>query len=505
MSTAWPILALSLLLAAAPIVDDPAPPSLRELVLRSPDIVLATPLDPENPEKFRVVDILRGTNLKRGTTIAPALSAYRVKTFDPPVPPAIVPPPRRIALALLFLGPPTEGARPLTPAGLRLCTDDARVLVPVSADASEPAPIRYLLEVRDDSWNAVIFQVRRDARVIDQLMNIRRIQRPEPRVQSLLAWVRQHGREFGEPARGWGELEGKVFDWILEDCRIEEAWAALQLQAEFNHTIPPLRRPIFSTPAGRAFLLARIASESTLLGDRIHALALLADPITLSPVPDEKEQNQILDRLLPLLDRDKSEIRDPEFRSGLARVIGLVGRMEPKRPTAARALEALAASYPGEKPGSSRDELANAVCALASPERWKELTSNPPGVLVTLRDFEQMHDGVHFWLWLRPGATITEQPTLKLERMGNFGLPAEVRKKPLTVVNLPRPWVKGWTGGEYLLVEVPTIGFPAGTWRVTVTGTVGKDRATWISEPKRFVISTPHPSDRMIEGIYEKR
>ena len=42
--------------------------------------------------------------------------------------------------------------------------------------------------------------------------------------------------------------------------------------------------------------------------------------------------------------------------------------------------------------------------------------------------------------------------------------------------------------GDLLLVEFSRAGFPPGEWRVSVKGTVGKDKVQWSSEPKPFAL-----------------
>jgi hypothetical protein len=503
MSTLGPALVLTLMLGAPADIasDELAVLPFRELVIRSAHVVLAVPLDPVNPDKFRVVEVLRGRELKRGSLVAPDLTRYEARTFDPPVPPITEPQPRRIALALLFLGPQSAKGKgvPLVPGGLRFCTEDARVLAPViHREALRPA--RYTLEVQDTSWPQLLFQTGRDAAEVERLFAGKQLSRPEQRRNALLDWVRRHRRDFGSKENGWGELEEKVFDWIQEDCGPEEAWQALHLQAEVHGgVLPTLRRPVFGSPAGREFLTARILDDKALLGDRTRALTLLRDPLTLQkPQPlTELEQSRLLDQLIPLLDREKSRILDVHFRAALACTVAHLSRPGSGLPVLTRAVEPLMAVYRSETPGLSRDELADAICGLATAEQWKNLTGNPPGVLVTLRDLEKNPDKVHFWLCLRPGSpTVFDQPTLQLTRLGSFGLPAETRKEPLAAVNLPRPWKEGWTGAEYLLVEIPIRGLTPGTWRLSVTGTAGKERSAWTSEPKRFVIEAPAKRDR---------
>jgi hypothetical protein len=173
-----------------------------------------------------------------------------------------------------------------------------------------------------------------------------------------------------------------------------------------------------------------------------------------------------------------------------------------------RALAALIATYRTSAPGPGRDELSAAICALAPASQWKELTGNPPGLSVSLRELEREGATVSFWLTRPTGLAIYEQPVLLLEKLGTLGFVTETRRLPLPVMNLEGGWAAGWSGTAPLAVRVDLPGLVQGsTYRLRVEGFVGKgkDRKKWTSEPKRFLYPAPkQPGGRQYggKGIY---
>lgn len=154
-------------------------------------------------------------------------------------------------------------------------------------------------------------------------------------------------------------------------------------------------------------------------------------------------------------------------------------------------MPALTNAFRLEYPGKPRDEIAETICVLDA-KRWQELSGNPSGMVVLLRDLERRDKQVHFWLNLPPcGQVVYEQPTLVLERINQSQAAMETKRMPLPVANLPQPWSEGWDGRSILLVEFSVQDFKDGSWRASVRGTAGKDKSKWTSEPKTFVIPAP--------------
>jgi hypothetical protein len=307
---------------------------------------------------------------------------------------------------------------------------------------------------------------------------------------------------------GWEDLQFAVFDWALEGVGPEDAWSVVKLYAELNRgDLPLLRVPIFATPEGRA-LLARIArDERSVNAERRRALRLLREQVTLWPTDaecrqgakalDAREQFSLLDGFSPLLNTP-----DEALRAAVIRTITRLSLPEGKDAVArrtARSLPALLAAYRSAQPGPVRDELSTAICALSPAKEWKELTGNPPGVCVCLRDLEREGETVTFWLTRPTGAGVFEQPVLLLDKMGALGFVTETKRLPLQVLNLEGGWAAGWSGTEALAVRMDLPGLvPGSTYRLRVEGFIdkGKARQKWISEPKRFVYPAPKQPGR---------
>jgi hypothetical protein len=492
---------------AAAYVD--APFSVRELAIQAQTVVLGVPLDPVKPERFRVLEVLRGPGLRPGDTLALDLSLHPLETFTEGLPPARKPKLRRLAQALLFLGPGLGGDppryRPL-PSGLRFWDEDAKVLAP--EQLANPGP--YVLVVRAGAdWGALLRRARADVAVVNRVLFLKGLARTGPRNRGLLDWVERHRSEFsnGAPSAsprqpaGWYTLETDVFRWVLESGVPEDCWAAVKLHAELNGGAPPeLRTFPFSNPPGRALLLRVALDGQALGGDRVRALTLLADGNTLWPPTPEgpsrvqplegKEQADLLDRLTPLL-----KAKETPLRAAAARALHFLSATEPPAPERLRigtALPALVAAYRAEAPGPARDELADAVCAVGGPTHWQELTGNPPGLLACVRDLglRDQDRQAYFWLSMRPGGrAVHEPPTLTLERLDKNGKVLEKQQRPLPAANLATPW----DGSTFLLVQFSVEKFKPGTWRVSVHGTAarGADRVKWTAEPKTFVLAEP--------------
>jgi hypothetical protein len=485
--------------------------TLRKLCIDTPVIALAAPLDPTTPTRFKVLLPLRGKGLRVGQTLAPAgLTARDVQTFEEPETRSGKPRPRRISQALLFL---TNGETPrLILGGLRLCTEDGQVLAPVATGFSTQKTTS--LEVRPRlNWWRVVARVRSDIATVDRLQAYRRFTRPHRRAQALLDWVRRHRGEFSagsvpgledEMPAGWEDLQIAIFDWAVEGASPTDGWEAVRLYAELNNgELLQLRSPIFSSPQGRAFLAAVAANEKLPFTDRARALRLLGERITLWPSAEDlrrgaralpaKEQEGLLDQLARLLENS-----DETYRPALVRTIARLSIPEVRTLSARRsdkALPALLTTYRASKPGAGRDELSAAVCALAPPNQWKELTGNPAGVCAWLGDMERTGATVSFWLHLRSGTEMVyEEPVLVLEKLGTLGFVSETKRLPLRPINLERAWALGWNAAEPLAVrqDLPALA-PGTIYRLRVEGTIGKgkDKQKWQSEPKRFLVPTP--------------
>jgi hypothetical protein len=490
-------------------------PTLRKLCIDAPFAVLAEPVDPVTPTRFKVVLVVRGKGIRAGQELAPAgLAASDVKTFDDKDLETGKFRPRRISQALLFLSGPDELR--LLPGGLRLCTEDGRVLVPT--DGRVAGTKRPPLEVQPKlRWQALLARVREDVASVDQVRAYRRLGPPQRRMRALLDWIQRRRGEFvaastpdrdDEAPGGWEDLQMAVFDWALEGTAPDDAWAVVRLYAELNRgEVLPLHTPIFSTPDGRALLAKTARDERTVLAERRRALRLLHERMTLWPTAEEcrqgarpvqaKEQETLLDGLALLLPN-----KDELFRAEVVRTIAALSVPEGKglpvgRTT--RSLAALVATYRTSAPGTGRDELSATICALAPASQWRQLTGNPAGVCVCLRDLEREGETISFWLTRPAGAPVYEQPVLVLEKLGALGFVTQSQRLPVPVLHLEGGWGARWSGTAPLAVRMDLPGLVQGsTYRLRVEGFVGKDkeRKKWTSEPKRFLLPAPKQQGR---------
>jgi hypothetical protein len=490
---------VSVLLIAGVVAPTSSPPSLRELCIEAKTVVLARPHDPITPLRFRTLAVLRG---KAPAELAPAgLAIEMVRCDDEPDVANNRARPIRFSQALLFL----DGKGRVLKGGLRQCAEDGRV---IGLSAGGVPEVRY-----GQRWADVVLRVRSDVTAVDQLMARRRIARPAQRVRALLDWVEKRRGELSviPPERlddlapvGWGRLATEALDWCLEGASPEDAWPAVELFAELNGGELPGRTPAFATPGGRAFLVEVAASDRKKTGERARALRLLGRRDILWPDDDARrrgakeatvqELNTILERLTALL-----AIKDDAMRAAVLVPVAEVGARNDPRLRAERLVPALETAYRGSSPGAGRNELSLALSRLVSPARWKELTGNPGGVCVTLRDLERGPTSLTFWVALRtPGVAVHEQPTVVLDRMGLIGVPAETKRYPLVPLNLEGSWSSGWDGAVPLAIRLEVGALqPGQTYRLRVEGSVGKgdQRQKWLSEPLRFQMpAAPSPS-----------
>jgi hypothetical protein len=500
-----PSLAVFCLLCPAPAAAEELPVfPLRDLIIRADAVVLATPLNPTEPGAYRIQEVfLAGKALGRGDTVTlPDTSPHNLRLMRQGPPPARKPRPRPVAQALLFLKGVTgsEGAwkANLVLSGVRLWTRDGEVCAP--EQLSNPGD--YLMVSRESlNWGVLVRQVRREADEVERVRSLRGLLPAPRRNRALFRWIDRHRHEFGRPvegpeggegAQGWGPLEVEVFRLILDGGVVEDSWRAVRLHAElYQGHLPPLEGSVFGNPAGRELLLRVAIDGGALMGDRLRALELLRrEAILAGGEPSAEAQKEMLGGLLPLL---KDEEKD--LRIGAARVLeqlasaGAEGVREQLRK---EALPALETAYRRAGYREARSELAGVIYAVGGAEHWAKLTGNPQGVFVRLRDLGRRNDKVFFWLSMDGPADrkVHERPTLVLKRV-RFGLVVERKMLPLPAVNPPGSWEEGWSGTPYLLVEFSTKGFTEGTWRVSVEGTAGKDKAPWKSEPWEVAVTKP--------------
>lgn len=510
------MLSTCLILASlAPAEAAPPPPTLRELCIRAPHVVLARPADPHSPTRFTVLAVLRGKDLRAGEKLTPmGVTAKQVQSFDEVDPRTRAPRPRKVGLALLFLEPARSNSEHssyrVVQAGFRLSTDDDRVLTPSTEKGGGPQVVPGV------RWAALVETVRSDLAAVDRLRAARRLARPAHRVRALTDWVQRRRGELAQlpspspgdlSPSGWYELATEVFDWIFEDATPAEALAAARLYASLNRgEVPRLKSPAFATTDGRKLLLETALDAKHSSAERQQALQLLAAPITLAKA-DDAERAALAEKL-----RGALSVKDDGFQIQAARAVVALIQGDGKKEANVQTVNALAGAYRAAEPGPCRDELAWALCRVASAEQYRELTSNPPGVCVRLSEFAHEGNEVTFFLDLRTGrAEVCGQPTLVIEKLGAAGVVAETKKLPLAVLNLERPWTDGVADSSLAvrldlpkLIVLP-VANPRGrnkpapaVYRFRVEGTVGKgsERRTWRSEPRKITVSPAPPGER---------
>jgi hypothetical protein len=492
--------------------------SLRELTIQAPTVVLATPVAPKMPGQYVVVESLRG-ELEQGDTLTLVNTGpHDLQVIKEGPPPLKKPRPQAVAQVLLFLAEAnredSEWKGQLYPSGIRVWTVDREVYLP-----HQPMnPGGYVLERQPDlNWGVLVNQVRREVEAVDRLRSLKQLVPVWRRNRALLRWIERHRHEMGstitrvpggEPSQGWGELEPAVFQWVLASGVVADCWRAICLHASlYGGVLPPLEPFCFANPRGRAFLLSVASSHDALAGDRLRALELLQRPGILWPAPSAEHpaaqpltrkefQNQI-EQLLPLIE---PKGRDEELPIHAVRVLAELSRHGGpgyQQVFHDLALPSLMKAYRGSGYRALRAELAETIYQVEGPRGWEKVARTPQGILVRLHDLDIQKGKLFFWASMRgpSGVSIQEKPTLMLKRT-RFGLVVERKLIPLPAVNPPASWDKGWSGTPYLLVEWPIKDLTEGTWRVSLEGTVGKDKAKWKSEPWQIQIHKPTKKSR---------
>lgn len=494
--------------------------SIRSLVVQSSTIVQARPVDPTmakgQVQAFKVTEVLKGPAIRTGTTI----TVWGMEEYHLGMPDQLEKlaggEPSPVVRVILFLNP-TGGAEAkpgvfdLTHSGIRCLDANDNVLWPWQW--MNPGGLNLVPEKGAD-WDKIIARVRSDVPKVAGAMALRGIKDPAERNQAIFAWIEKHRGEFkenhfapagGEPNEppGWAELESDTFNWIMDTCRPDDGWRALKLAREV--TGEPVQRygsdaPAFGSPEGRKLLLGVILDAKQAPTDRKLALDWLYASCWVKRHQERhpgladitpKEQAEIILKLSPLLKDADHGVRGLAARA-IADASSPRDGSRRDRDTDA-ALPALIDAYRNEPPSYTRNEMAEIVLRLGGENAWVTASGNPGGILVVLQSLCQRNDygrdRICFQMnnfSLGTHNTITDQPTLIMERLGDKG---EVQKRvsmPLPVSYPQDLWKKGWSNCQGCIsVEVPRASLAKGRWRFTVEGTTGKEvRVQWHSEPE---------------------
>ncbi|MFQ3593478.1 MAG: hypothetical protein SNJ82_09880, partial [Gemmataceae bacterium] len=263
------------------------PPPLRSWCIDSPTIVVAQPVDPLTPVRFRVTHCLRG-GVKTGSVLTPAhLPIESMRTFDEPdFENDGKPRPRRCTQALLFLDH-KNGVQ-----ALRLCTDDGRVL----------ALQEGKLQLVQTRWPVLLQRVAADVATVERLNSYCQIRSPDRRTAAIVGWIERHRDDFravlggtDEAPIGWGPLRTRLFDAIYQTGDPASAWTGVRLHARlFGGELLKPRGLVFQSAQGKAFLRKVACDLGALEGDRIRAITLMGyDECLRELIADKSEAVQI--------------------------------------------------------------------------------------------------------------------------------------------------------------------------------------------------------------------
>ncbi len=474
--------------------------SIRRLAIEADAIVIAVPLDPkpgEMPHRYRVVEVMQGTEYGVGDEVVlhqdalpeltPSKFAQSLRGGDKVAPP-------EIDKALLFIMPPVDGW-PVVDGTVRA---DIRALAK-TGEALLPQQVinpgaQFMLPLKGVTWEGMLVKVRAELPEVNHVRELRAIEDPAQRNRALLDWIRAHKGEFGGgfegQTEGWATYEYKLFEWIYESCVPEDCWAAIELMVEIHGRPDSLSVPSFCSPEGRSLLLSKAFDEQLDDKLRLTALKKLSNscfwpqredfPSIVNATPDE--QNEIIDRVTPLLKH-----QEPEWRSAAVRCLseaswpgdGNLNHLGTKR-----AVPALTALYGVERDAHVREQLATALRLMGDEWTWQQTSGNPRGMVVIARVAEARADELVFqvnFMYTRTQRTLP--PVAKFEQRderGDVAISAGVT--PIVKMTKDRAMREVSTWIERGELTLPVGDLQSGVWQVTFEGFTDENEP-WHSEP----------------------
>jgi len=466
---------------------------------------------PEKAVKFRVLEVIKGEGIKTADTISVnGLSEYTLERAYWRVSGRRKAPLPEITKGLFFLqsdkDAEEEGTYQLEATGIRYLTEKNEVLYPLQK--CNPGPWALTL-AQDTKWDEVVEKIRFDLSVLEDVTALKRIEDPVQRNKALFDWIESNKKKLCEYAKvkthdmSWSTLEEWVFEWIMESCIPEDCWRALKLYTEIvpkSFRGPTVELPCFASSEGRKLLVAIAIDERMPDSDRICALRWLRcgtfEPYSRKKLPEHlvmvtvDEQKEILEKLIPLLESENSQIREAVVES----VRDLSNPTQGSMPEfdVKYALPSLVDAYDAEKPGKIRNKMAVAVRAVGGDKYWNELTGNPFGLVVLLDGLRVSDKNATFSLHLSfASVEIPECPTMILELIGDMGKIIEKKSMPFPLFYPKKEWKEITTRGIYgaaILFD----GLAIGQWRITVKGKCKSVRekleGEWISEAEIFIV-----------------
>lgn len=463
---------------------------VRELLLEAGLTLRVVPANLREPGKVRVIEVIRGSGVKRDDTLD-------IRTILPAIREENSPDWGSLTELLLFGEPAEKPGEPfrLLPTGLRLVTKSGKSWVATSRSTGG----FRLVEASSLDWTQLIAQMRNDAQELVLLESLAKQPPSSARNRELLVWMERHPplrRAPSSPLAGqepvndlgdtsWGKLQSAPLHWILQTGIPEDSWKAVCVFArQQDGALTGRDFHPFATPEGRALLLNRAQDQTILQGDSLRALQMLtwAETYPTSKVeaaPFAKpltgpEQQTLIQGVRVLLSRKENRWRQEAARALVALVRGYEKTPDSLRSVLVQEIEGIRKET---GPGNTRNTLTEALVRLNAQR----------GPTALLLDLNRREAKLYFWLGVYPeGTRITEIPMLLIEEVAADGKTSEVEKKPLPCVE-PPDWKSGWDTRQPLYVEVPFPKLKNGTrYQLMVVGSVGPQKTRFLSEPRQF-------------------
>jgi len=343
---------------------------------------------------------------------------------------------------------------------------------------------------------------------------IREIVDPQDRNLAIFKWINENPSKLYESdsknskqLKNCNELGVELFQLIINSCIPKDCWNALLLFKKIfpeSERYPSFDKPCFGSKEGRYLLLEIALDDNKSLEERKTALCGLDDENTYWPVIednspshiqglDKNEQSEIIGSLILLLNSDIPVIRqyavDAILRASCAE------RGAPVELDTKEALPILATLYKVEHEGIVMNSLAESIIAIGGYEFWEDLSGNPLGVVVMLKEdswLEKRDDGVCLNLYFHYGPCgWFKGSKMILEKLDNN---INIIERNLWDYNFEVGHGStensiGFLGSSCSCFISYSVLSP-GNWRISVSGTVETDDGfyNWNSVPYTIIV-----------------